>query len=186
MSPSTAPGSGRIELPITGMTCASCAARIEKRLNRLDGVEASVNYATETAAVDFDPAAVAPERLVEAIEQVGYGARLPDAGAAAEEDAEPDESAGLRHRLIASAVLSLPVLLMSMVPAAAVRQLAVAGADARHPGRALGRLALPPRGLDEPAPRRRHDGHPDLDRDARRVAAGRSSRCSSWAPAIPA
>ncbi len=117
MSPSTAPGPGRIELPITGMTCASCAARIEKRLNRLDGVEASVNYATETAAVDFDPAAVAPERLVEAIEQVGYGARLPDAEAAAEEDAEPDESAGLRHRLIASAVLSLPVLLMSMVPA---------------------------------------------------------------------
>jgi len=117
MSPATAPGSERLELPITGMTCASCAARIEKRLNRLDGVEASVNYATETAAVDFDRSTVAPERLVEAIEQVGYGAQLPDTEAVTEEGAEPDESAGLRHRLIVSAVLSLPVLLMSMIPA---------------------------------------------------------------------
>ena len=57
----------RTELPITGMTCASCAARVQKQLNRLDGVAASVNYATETASVTFDPAAVAPERLVEAV-----------------------------------------------------------------------------------------------------------------------
>ena len=75
MSPATTPSSERLDLPITGMTCASCAARVEKRLNRLDGVEASVNYATETAAVDFDPAAVTPESLVEAIEQLGYGAQ---------------------------------------------------------------------------------------------------------------
>ncbi len=118
MSHATHPGPERIELPITGMTCASCAARVEKRLNRLEGVEASVNYATETAAVTFDPAAVAPERLVEAVEQVGYGARLPEAQGAEGPDAEePDPTAPLRRRLIVSAVLSLPVLLMSMIPA---------------------------------------------------------------------
>ena len=53
-----------VALPITGMTCASCAARVEKKLNKLEGVEASVNYATETASVTFDPSAVAPEGLV--------------------------------------------------------------------------------------------------------------------------
>ena len=53
-----------VELPITGMTCASCANRIERKLNKLDGVTASVNYATEKATVDFDPAVVAPDRLV--------------------------------------------------------------------------------------------------------------------------
>ena len=66
----------RLELPIEGMTCASCATRIEKRLNKLDGVEATVNYATENAAVHFDPSRVAPEDLVAAIEAAGYHARL--------------------------------------------------------------------------------------------------------------
>ncbi len=116
----TRPGSERLELPISGMTCASCAARIEKRLNRLEGVEASVNYATETASVTFDPSAVAPEGLVEAVEQVGYGTRLP-AGPGANEpgasDVNLDPSAPLRRRLIGSALLSVPVLLMSMIPA---------------------------------------------------------------------
>jgi P-type Cu+ transporter len=60
-----------LELPITGMTCASCANRIERKLNKLDGVTATVNYATETATVDFDPAAVAPEQLVAAVEAAG-------------------------------------------------------------------------------------------------------------------
>ena len=59
------------ELPITGMTCASCANRIERRLNKLDGVTATVNYATEKAAVEFDPATVAPEQLVAAVESAG-------------------------------------------------------------------------------------------------------------------
>ena len=118
MSPATTPGPEHLELPITGMTCASCAARVEKSLNRLDGVAASVNYATETAAVEFDPAAVAPERLVAAVEELGYGARLPAAETARAEEADaPDESAELRRRLVVSAALSLPVLLMSMVPA---------------------------------------------------------------------
>ena len=67
----------RVELPITGMTCASCANRIERKLNKLDGVTATVNYATEKARVDFDPGAVAPERLLEAVRAAGYEATLP-------------------------------------------------------------------------------------------------------------
>ena len=66
-----------LELPITGMTCASCANRIERRLNKLDGVTATVNYATEKAKVEFDPGAVAPAQLVEAVEAAGYSAELP-------------------------------------------------------------------------------------------------------------
>ncbi len=110
--------SERLELPITGMTCASCASRIEKRLNKLDGVEATVNYATERASVSFDPAAVAPERLVETVRAIGYDAVLPSPEAPAESrDGPADESAPLRRRLVVSAVLSLPVLLLSMIPA---------------------------------------------------------------------
>jgi P-type Cu+ transporter len=115
----------RIELPITGMTCASCAARIEKKLNRLEGVEASVNYATEHAAVEFDPAIVAPEQLVETVRATGYDAALPApagsdqpaAGAAADAAEQRDPTAALRTRLIWSAALTVPVVLMSMVPA---------------------------------------------------------------------
>ena len=70
-----------LDLPITGMTCASCANRIERKLNKLDGVTATVNYATEKAAVDFDPATVAPDALVAAVEAAGYQATLPAAGA---------------------------------------------------------------------------------------------------------
>ena len=104
----------RLELPIQGMTCASCASRIERKLNKLDGVTATVNYATEKARVDFDASAVTPEALVAAVEAVGYTATLPRA----EETAAPevDETQPLRNRLIASAVLSLPLLLISMIP----------------------------------------------------------------------
>ncbi|HWH05720.1 MAG TPA: heavy metal translocating P-type ATPase [Gaiellaceae bacterium] len=106
----------RLELPIEGMTCASCAARIEKRLNKLDGVEASVNYATEAAAVTYDPAVVDPAQLVAAVEAAGYHAALPAApGAAAPAAAEDDPSLPWRRRLLVSAVLSLPVLLLAMV-----------------------------------------------------------------------
>jgi len=103
----------RLELPIEGMTCASCAARIERTLNRLDGVTASVNYATEQAAVEYDPARVTPGALVEAVERVGYAARMPQADEAAGEE---DPTASLRRRLIGSAALTLPVLLLAMVP----------------------------------------------------------------------
>ncbi|HWT93392.1 MAG TPA: heavy metal-associated domain-containing protein, partial [Solirubrobacteraceae bacterium] len=74
---STTTETTHLDLPISGMTCASCAARIEKRLNKLDGVSASVNYATEKATVDFDPATVEPEALVAAVESAGYHAALP-------------------------------------------------------------------------------------------------------------
>jgi Cu+-exporting ATPase len=103
-----------VELPITGMTCASCANRIERKLNKLDGVTATVNYATEKASVEFDEA-VAPDQLLEAVEAAGYRAELPSAEPAGPAEERPDEP--LRRRLILSGVLSLPVLLISMVPA---------------------------------------------------------------------
>ncbi len=102
-----------LELPITGMTCASCANRIERNLNKLDGVTASVNYATEKASVDFDPGAVTPDDLVAAVEAAGYQAVLPSD--APEAEPEADELAPLRRRLIISALLSLPVLLIAMI-----------------------------------------------------------------------
>ena len=110
----------RVEWPIEGMTCASCAARVEKRLNRLEGVSATVNYATERAAIDFDAERVGVEQLVEAVERAGYQARPPaepeaQAPDAAGGDAE-DPTASLRRRLIWSAALSVPVLLLSMLP----------------------------------------------------------------------
>ena len=110
----------QIDLPITGMTCASCANRIEKRLNTLDGVQASVNYATERASVTFDTATVAPEELLSAVEAVGYQATLPAAPGdepPAGDVEEVDETAPLRRRLIVSAVLSLPILVLAMIPA---------------------------------------------------------------------
>ena len=114
---STTPLTERIELPITGMTCASCANRVERRLNKLDGVSASVNYATETAAVDYDPD-VAIDKLVAAVEAAGYGAVLPATEPGPEAaPAEHDPAAGLRRRLVVSAVLAIPVLAMSMIPA---------------------------------------------------------------------
>ncbi len=111
-----------IDLPITGMTCASCAIRIERRLNKLDGVTATVNFATEKAAVEFDPQTTAPEDLLGAVKAAGYQAKMPpapgeDRGAHEHRDPSADETAALRQRLIISAVLSLPVLLMAMIPA---------------------------------------------------------------------
>ena len=110
----------RIELDLQGMTCASCANRIERKLNKLEGVEATVNFATERAAVSFDPRLVAPDDLVRTVEAAGYGATLPraereDADNAAEEEGER-ELRSLRRRLIASAALSLPILLIAMIP----------------------------------------------------------------------
>ncbi len=105
-----------LELPISGMTCASCAARVEKRLNRLEGVEASVNYATERASVTFAPATVTPEDLVAAVEQAGYSAVLPAVGPQVHEHAH-DPVADLRRRLIFAAIAAVPLLAMGMIPA---------------------------------------------------------------------
>ncbi len=106
-----------ITLAISGMSCASCAARIEKKLNQVDGVLATVNFATEQARVDF-PDSVSPEDLVAAVEETGYTATLPrPADHSAPADDQPDETASWRRRLLISAALSIPVVLLSMVPA---------------------------------------------------------------------
>ncbi|WET81317.1 heavy metal translocating P-type ATPase [Amycolatopsis sp. QT-25] len=102
--------SQRVELAIGGMTCASCAARVERKLNKVDGVSASVNYATEKARVDF-PAAVSVDDLVGVVESAGYTAQPPTS----EED--EDQAASLRTRLVVSAVLAVPVIVLAMVPA---------------------------------------------------------------------
>ena len=107
-----------MEVPIAGMTCASCANRIERRLNKLDGVSASVNYATEKASVDFDSALVSTDELVGAVEAAGYQAVLPAAGPEPDAaSAEADETAPLRRRLAISTALTIPVLALSMIPA---------------------------------------------------------------------
>ena len=106
-----------VELQISGMTCASCANRIERKLNKLDGVVATVNYATEKAKVTF-PADVTAETLVETVEQAGYGAALPRAEDGGDEaSGDDDPTRPLRERLLVSIVLTVPVIAMAMVPA---------------------------------------------------------------------
>ncbi|WP_406038447.1 heavy metal translocating P-type ATPase [Micromonospora sp. NBC_00898] len=108
-----------IELAIGGMTCASCAARIEKKLNRMDGVEATVNYATEKATVRYADE-ISPADLIATVEKTGYTAVVPPppASAGTEAVAEPvDELRGLRTRLWMSVALAVPVVLLAMVPA---------------------------------------------------------------------
>ena len=104
----------RLELPITGMTCASCANRIERKLNKLDGVTATVNYATETAYVEHEDG-IGADQLIAVVEAAGYQAALPTTEAEGDQPAEQDPAARLRARLIISAVLSVPVLLISMI-----------------------------------------------------------------------
>ncbi len=110
----------QVDLEIGGMTCASCAARIEKRLNKIDGVEASVNYATEAARVLY-PEGVTPDQLIAEVEATGYAATVPtpagtNGAATHDEDDEDVETQSLRTRFWLSALLSLPVLLMAMIP----------------------------------------------------------------------
>ncbi|WP_037683898.1 cation-translocating P-type ATPase [Streptomyces griseus] len=118
----TTPGAAEVELAIGGMTCASCAARIEKKLNRMDGVEATVNYATEKAKVTYrDDVAVTD--LIATVEATGYTAQEPapaptepeaDGGPARDGD---DELRPLRRRLTAAVTLAVPVIALAMVPA---------------------------------------------------------------------
>ena len=153
----------QIQLPITGMTCASCVARVEKKLNGLEGVSATVNLATETAAVDFDPDEVAPADLVAAVESIGYGASMPSAHAHHHEDLDEHGVASLRTRVVVSALLALPVLVFGMVPAFEGL------ARPRDPRRHVGGVADPPRDVDQPAPPSHDDGHADLARRGRRL-----------------
>ncbi len=118
---STPPSGQEVELAIGGMTCASCAARVEKRLGKLDGVSATVNYATEKAKVTY-PDGLDPQRLVGQVESAGYTAALPqparEDNTPSGGDSEPaDPTRSLRERLIISALLSVPVIVLAMVPA---------------------------------------------------------------------
>lgn len=109
-----------VELDITGMTCASCANRIERKLGKLPGVTATVNYATEKAQVQVAADGTAdPEALIAAVESAGYGATVPAPPAAADADPAVDEdpTGPLRRRLVVSVVLAVPVVVLSMVPA---------------------------------------------------------------------
>ena len=132
------PATTFVDLQIEGMTCASCANRIERKLNKLDGVTAEVNYATEKARVEYAPG-VESQLLLDTVQQAGYSARLPQprtpaatstppaadgaaaatghAGNATDDSAAPDRVESLRHRVIVSALLSIPVIAMAMIPA---------------------------------------------------------------------
>lgn len=103
----------QLDLAIDGMTCASCVARVEKRLGRIDGVTASVNLATERARVTA-PATLDPALLVAEVQKAGYGAHVIEK---AEPPAVADSGAALRIRLLVSAALTIPVVLLAMVPA---------------------------------------------------------------------
>ncbi|MEU4800653.1 heavy metal translocating P-type ATPase [Streptomyces sp. NPDC023327] len=126
-SPASPAATAEVELAIGGMTCASCAARIEKKLNRMDGVEASVNYATEKAKVSYRGADVSVQDLIATVEATGYTAREPapvrqdgapePAGPDGEERRADDALRPLRERLITAVLLSVPVIAMAMVPA---------------------------------------------------------------------
>ncbi|HIW30029.1 MAG TPA: heavy metal translocating P-type ATPase [Candidatus Luteococcus avicola] len=100
-----------VELDLQGMTCASCAARIEKKLNRVDGARATVNYATERATV-LAPETVSSDDLIKVVEKAGYGASIPVPDAPL-----PDHAADLKRRMIRSMIWSIPVVAMAMVPA---------------------------------------------------------------------
>jgi Cu+-exporting ATPase len=124
-TPITAPAApSEVELTIGGMTCASCAARVEKKLNRMDGVTATVNFATEKAKVSY-PVGVQVADLIATVVKTGYTAEEPppprlETPERATDAVGPDEDpelASLRERLVVSALLALPVVLMSMVPA---------------------------------------------------------------------
>jgi P-type Cu+ transporter len=114
-----------VELTIGGMTCASCAARIEKKLNRLEGVTATVNFALEKAKVRF-PGSLTPQDLVRVVQQTGYTAALPAPraavpaavapGAGGESAGGQDEAAPLLRRLIISAALTVPVIVLAFIP----------------------------------------------------------------------
>ena len=110
-----------VDLQISGMTCATCAMRIEKKLNRMEGVTASVNYATEKARVTY-ARSVSTDDLLATVERTGYSAALPETAApGTEQDAaaapEAVELTTLRRRVVGSVLLAVPVILLSMVPA---------------------------------------------------------------------
>ena len=119
---SPAAAAEHVDLALTGMTCAACATRIEKKLNQLEGVHATVNYATEKASVVFDPAVASAGDLRTAVESIGYRAEPVEVGAADDDDDRDERRRrSLLRRLVVAAGLGGPVLVLSMVPAAQFR-----------------------------------------------------------------
>ena len=106
-----------VVLAVTGMTCAACAARIEKKLNKIDGVSATVNYATSKATVSGEGASPEVEALIKTIEDLGYGAVAPkiEDGESTAEIATEAHLVDIRLRLVVSAICALPVVMMSMI-----------------------------------------------------------------------
>jgi len=97
-------------LALEDMTCASCASRIERALNKVEGAKATVNFATETATVAYDPAIASPDRLIEAVEKIGYHARTR-----ADREAEKPGDETPPIRLVAALTLSVPLVLLAMI-----------------------------------------------------------------------
>ena len=125
----------QIDLGVTGMTCTSCSARVERKLNKVDGVDATVNFATESASVSYDPTKIDDKGLIDVVRGAGYDAfTVTHQDAAAEEGdegaststgtgkspqdaARAREAADLKHRVTVSALLTVPIVLLSMIPA---------------------------------------------------------------------
>ena len=130
------------------MTCASCATRIEQKLNRLDGVTATVNFATEAARVVLPRDARPSADLIAVVERTGYTARAARAarrGAGRETAGRRRRAGSCGWRLLVSVALAVPVVLLAMVPALQLPRLAVGVAGGGDAGRDLGRVAVPPR-----------------------------------------
>ncbi|MBK3428236.1 heavy metal translocating P-type ATPase [Corynebacterium tuberculostearicum] len=106
-----------LDLGVTGMTCTSCSSRVERKLNKLEGVSASVNFATEAAAIEYDSQTVSPQELISVVEGAGYGAFDMAAAKTEEPEAEKSSDGGLLRRTIISGALSLPLMVVSMWPA---------------------------------------------------------------------
>ena len=141
----------RVDLALDGMTCAACAARIETTLNRLPGVQASVNFATESARVDYDRAQAGVDALLAAVTRAGYGARVKRDDAQAREREAARRGAqwrALRRELVAAAVLTAPFVVQMIVmflPGAAHDgrgRFVAARLDAEHDQRRVRRLRI--------------------------------------------
>ncbi len=195
-----------LDLLVGGMTCAACAARIEKRLNKMDGVVASVNFATETAAVDYDPACTNAETMIGTVTALGYTAAVPTPDADEEDAGESAALRNYRKRLLVSLPLTIPVMFLGMRhgfdfghighmephPGRARarperrgtrqhprdRAHARRRARAHRARRALGRAAVPPRRLAEPARTARRRWTRSSRSAPCRPSFGRSGRCS--------
>ncbi len=176
-SPGVVPILHTLDLPVQGMTCVSCAARIEKKLNRMDGVSASVNYATSTAHVAY-PAELDPAELVATVERTGYKAELPAPARERDPGRRQRRFSRRRDRSRSRSAPAAPdrgrAALAAGAPArhgapVALRQLAVGQPCARFTRRRLGRLAVPPRRRRQRPARGDDHGHPDQRRCDRRL-----------------